>query len=305
MNQETVSDNKLQNRDSNTFSEMRFHSAIKDRFEELSNDVEHYLRKYQNAKPYPHIVLDNFLPDKIADLILDEFPDANSKIWTKLPTADQKGKFVAKDESQFPLHLRALIHELNSGTFLKFLETLTGISELIADAKVAGGGLHRIERGGKLSVHIDFSHHPTNRLNRRINLLLFLNKNWQSDYGGNFELWTWEKENKKCEKRVLPIFNRCVIFSTTPTSYHGHPEPLNCPDSEFRKSIALYYFSNSRPAEEDIEHNTLFKTRPNERTSLDTLLVRAASSGLFRDLMPPILYKNIRKIWNQKFTVEK
>jgi hypothetical protein len=302
---EEIVQGKSQNLVNKTFSGGMFHSAIKNRVEELLNDVERYIKTYKEAKPYPHIVLDNFLPDKIADLILDEFPAADSNIWTKLPTEDQKGKFVAKDESQFPLNIRLLIHELNSGTFLKFLEQLTGMTELITDAKIAGGGLHRIEQGGKLSVHVDFSHHPTNGLNRRINLLLFLNKNWQEEYGGNFELWTWDKGNKKCEKRVLPIFNRCVIFSTTPTSYHGHPEPLNCPDSESRKSIALYYFSNGRPAEEDIEHNTLFKTRPNEQTSLGTLLVRAASSGLFRDLMPPILYRYIRKIWNQKFTIEK
>ena len=288
---------------SDTF--MIFHSAIEDKFEEFLNDVERHKKTYQEAKPYPHIVFDNFLPEEIADLILDEFPDANFQHWTKLPTEDQKGKLVAKDESEFPIYIRALIHELNSGTFLKFLEKLTGIPELIADAKIAGGGLHRIERGGKLSVHIDFSHHPTNGLNRRINLLLFLNKNWSEEYGGNFELWTWRNRNKKCEKRVLPIFNRCVIFSTTPTSYHGHPEPLTCPNEEARKSIALYYFSNGRPTEEDIEHNTLFKTRPNERTTLGTLFVRAASSGLFRDLMPPILYRTIRKIWNQKFTVQK
>ena len=287
------------------FTEMMFHSAIKDRFEELLNDVEYYKKNYQEAKPYPHIVFDNFLPEEIAELILDQFPDANSKIWTKLPTEDQKGKFVAKDESQFPVDIRALIHELNSGTFLNFLEQLTGIAELISDAKIAGGGLHRIEREGKLSVHVDFSHHPTNGLNRRINLLLFLNKNWPEEYGGNFEFWTWKKDNKKCEKRILPVFNRCVIFSTSPTSYHGHPEPLSCPDSESRKSIALYYFSNGRPAGEDIEHNTLFKTRPNEKNSLGNVLVRTASSGFVRDLMPPIIYRNIRRIWNEKFIVHK
>ena len=287
------------------FTAMMFHSAIKDRFDELLNDVKYYKKNYQEAEPYPHIVFDKFLPEEIADLILDEFPDANSKIWTKLPTEDQKGKFVAKDERQFPIDIRALIHELNSGTFLNFLEQLTGIPELISDVKIAGGGLHRIERGGKLNVHIDFSHHPTNSLNRRINLLLFLNKNWQEEYGGNFEFWTWKKDNKKCEKRILPVFNRCVIFSTSPSSYHGHPEPLNCPDSESRKSIALYYFSNGRPAGEDIEHNTLFKTRPNEKNSFGNMLVRAASSGLVRDLMPPIIYRNIRRIWNEKFIVNK
>jgi hypothetical protein len=282
------------------FDYVAFQKAMKQRLQELDADVKDLGKQYQGAKPVPFIVIDNFLPAEIAEAVTHDLPDRASRDWTKLPTEDQKGKHVLADESKLPLVTRALIHELNSGYFVRFLEKLTGISELIADTKLVGGGLHMIERGGKLSVHVDFSHHPTNGLNRRLNFLLYLNKDWQEEYGGHFELWS--RDIRTCEQKILPIFNRCAIFSTSPISYHGHPEPLNCPESMTRNSIALYYFSKGRPKEEEGEHNTLFKSRPKDSLRFSNLIVRAASSGLVRELVPPVFYTLVRKLWNKRYT---
>jgi Rps23 Pro-64 3,4-dihydroxylase Tpa1-like proline 4-hydroxylase len=141
---------------------------------------------------------------------------------------------------------------------------LTGIQDLISDPFYRGGGLHNILPGGKLGVHADFNKHQKYDLDRRLNLLLYLNKDWKEEYGGHIELW--DKNMQKCVKRVLPIFNRVVIFTTTDHSFHGHPDPLNCPNPMSRKSLALYYYTHGRPEEDESQtHSTLFKLRPGEK----------------------------------------
>jgi Rps23 Pro-64 3,4-dihydroxylase Tpa1-like proline 4-hydroxylase len=284
----------------NSFDYVSFQESLSGRFRELHAGVEKLAEKYQQARPFPFILIDDFLPNAIAEAVAADLPDKGSPDWKKLPTDDQKGKHVLADESKLPAVIRALIQELNSGYFLRFLEKLTGIPDLIADTKLVGGGVHMIERGGKLSVHVDFSHHPTNGLNRRLNLLLYLNKDWKEEYGGHFELWS--RDIKTCEQKLLPIFNRCVVFSTSPISYHGHPEPLNCPEGMTRNSIALYYFTKGRPKEEEGVHNTLFKSRPEDRFQLGNFVVRVASSGVVREIMPPVFYTLVRKLWNKKYT---
>src|SRR5437667_3039202 len=104
-----------------------------------------------------------------------------------------------------------------------------------------------------------------------------------------------------CELRILPIFNLCVLFTTTPYSYPGHPDPLTCPPDRGRKSIALYYYSNGRPEEpgEAVEHNTLFQRRPGDPFSPSNALMRLASGGLVRDLMPPLFYRWLRNAWHR------
>lgn len=283
-----------------SFDYLSFQESLKVRFQELHGRVENLAEKYQQARPFPFILIDDFLPVTIAETVAADIPDKGSRDWQKLPTDDQKGKHVLADESKLPIIIRALIQELNSGYFLRFLEKLTGIPDLISDTKLVGGGVHMIERGGKLSVHVDFSHHPTNGLNRRLNFLLYLNKDWKEEYGGHFELWS--SDIKAREQQILPIFNRCVIFSTSPISYHGHPEPLNCPEGMTRNSIALYYFSKGRPKEEEGIHNTLFKSRPEDRFQFGNFVVRVASSGVMREIMPPMLYTLVRKLWNKRYT---
>ena len=181
---------------------------------------------------------------------------------------------------------RFLLYQLNSSIFISFLEKLTGIPGIIPDPHFQGGGLHQIEREGFLKIHVDFNKHKEMKVDRRLNLLIYLNKNWKEEYGGHFELWN--QDMTVCEKKILPIFNRCVVFSTSDFSYHGHPDPLKYPEEMTRKSLALYYYSNGRPSEEiSNNHSTLFKERPG-----DNLNQKAASgkrSSLLHKLLPPIV----------------
>ena len=153
---------------------------------------------------------------------------------------------------------------MNSVIFLEFLQKITSIKEkLIIDRDLNGGGLHQIKSGGMLKIHTDFSKHPTLDLERRVNVLIYLNKNWEQAYGGDLELW--DKEMKFCKKKILPAFNKMVIFSTNDFSNHGHPEPIICPKNVSRKSVALYYFSKGRPISDidinNIKNKTYFKDR--------------------------------------------
>ena len=207
--------------------------------------------------------MDEFLPEGVLDGVLTEFPRPQDADWFAFDSPLER-KLATKDESTMGPATRQLLAELNSAAFIDFLERLTGIEGLVPDPHLVGGGLHQIEPGGHLKVHADFNRHPRTGLERRLNVLLYLNRGWREEYGGALELWS--RDMRACEARILPLFNRCVVFSTTSTSFHGHPEPVSCPQGETRKSIALYYYGRDRPPEERAgEHNTLFKARPGEK----------------------------------------
>src|SRR4051795_519961 len=230
--------------------------------EQLLALAEDRREAYASAHPYPHTLFDDFLPEGTLEAVLAEFPRPKGADWFAFDSATER-KLATKDDTLMGPATRRLLAELNSGPFIDFLERLTGIEGLIPDPHFVGGGLHQIERGGHLKVHADFNRHPRTELERRLNVLIYLNRNWKDEYGGAFELWN--EDMTAAVQKVMPYFNRCVVFSTTSTSYHGHPEPLACPEGQTRKSMALYYYSKDRPASERNEgHNTLFKARPGE-----------------------------------------
>ncbi|TML66651.1 MAG: 2OG-Fe(II) oxygenase [Actinobacteria bacterium] len=261
---------------------------------------------YVSARPFPHTVIDDFLPADVLDEVLAEFPSAQQTEWFAFDSPRER-KLATKDDATMGEATRRLLAELNSAAFIDFLERLTGIDGLVPDPHFVGGGLHQIERGGHLKVHADFNRHPRTDLERRLNLLVYLNHDWKDEYGGALELWN--RDMSACEARILPIFNRCVVFSTTDTSFHGHPEPLNCPEGWTRKSIALYYYSKDRPdGGGDGAHNTLFQVRPGE--AFPTELEEPADAqpapahrqlgprlkAGARQLVPPILWEAVRRL---------
>jgi len=229
------------------------------------NDLALLLKnQYSFADPFPHIQIDNFFSDECLNSILNEFPDLSNLKNSQNYKNQNEIKFANNDFKNFSEKMKTFFNFLNSETFLNFLQILTSINEkLIADEKLNGGGLHEIKTGGLLKVHTDFSKHPTNNFDRRVNVLIYLNKDWKKEYKGCLELW--DKEMKECKQKILPSFNKMVIFSTTDFSNHGHPDPIDCPSDVSRKSIALYYFSEGRPKEEvfdeDQKNRTYFKNR--------------------------------------------
>ena len=224
---------------------------------ELSNRLA---ATYQAATPFPHVVIDNFIPDEdVIDEVLSEFPAPGSVDWIHYNQQTEK-KLASRDESQIGSVTRHLLQQFNSSVFCLFLESLTGIEGIIPDPHFWGGGLHQIERGGFLKIHSDFNRYEKLKLDRRLNVLLYLNKDWREEYGGYLELW--DRKMTHCVVKTAPAFNRVVIFNTTSFTYHGHPDPMQSPEGMTRKSLALYYYTNGRKAHEMTKrHSTLFQAR--------------------------------------------
>jgi len=203
-------------------------------------------REYPHAEPFPHVVLDDFLDAAVARQVLREFPPIDPAAWINWTHVNER-KYGWRDRRSFPVTIGQVVEELNSPRFIARLERLTGIAGLLADPSLEGGGLHQSARGGYLNIHADFTGHPHRPTwRRRVNLLVYMNEGWRDEYGGHLEFWS--RDVRQCVRRILPSFNRAVIFNTDADSFHGHPEPMGCPAQVTRKSLALYYFTaESRP----------------------------------------------------------
>ena len=198
--------------------------------------------EFRLADPFPYVVIDSFLPPEVATACARAFPLPGSEKWIHYAHLNSS-KWGMTDLEQMPDELRSVTVALNSPRFTSALSTLSGVPDVEADPELSGGGLHVTRNGGFLNVHSDFVSHPSNRSWRRqLNLLLYLTEDWQEQWGGQLELW--DVEMKRAVHQVVPVFNRCVIFRTSETSYHGVPNPLRTPESVQRNSLALYYFSN-------------------------------------------------------------
>lgn len=220
---------------------------------------------FKQAYPFPYIMIDDFLDEDLAKSLRLEFPTPNEK-WYCYDNVFER-KFATDKVDLMPWKHRMALMELNGQKMIELLEWLTGIKGLVADPWLRGGGLHYIKPGGKLDIHADFNWHKDLQLHRRLNVLIYLNDNdWEQDWRGHLELWT--PDMKKCAQKISPVFNRMVCFATTDWSYHGHPDALECPPERARKSLALYYYSATRPADEITEaHSTKFVPRPNDENT--------------------------------------
>jgi 2OG-Fe(II) oxygenase superfamily len=246
---------------------------------------------YTANKPWPHVVMDDFFdPARLERVRLEAAATDRSKRYAKfLDRKTDHNKFAFLPDVVGPETAR-LVNCLNSGAFLTFLENLTGISDLLADPSYFGGALHKILTGGFLEIHADFNHLKRYDLERRLNLLLYLNKDWRPSYQGDLELW--DRPSMTRATAVAPVFNRCVIFSTTAESLHGHPVALATPPGMERMSIALYYYTNTwQPVAG--EHSTLYYISQNNKVRLR---VDRIIKTLIQDLTPPIFRKTIRAL---------
>lgn len=229
------------------------HNLLTFPLSEMSNLGRTHSSEFRAAKPWPHIVIDDFLPEYLACNILKVFPDPEHDVWfdwTKRGKNNQYKKqgvgSAAKLKNISP-YLHHVLAAFQSYPFLSFLEELTHIPKLLPDPYFYGGGLHQILSGGFLNLHTDYNRSDRLDLYRRVNVLLYLNLDWKPEYNGELELW--DLESKQCVKSIAPLFNRLVVFITDKQSLHGHPKPLNTPLGITRKSLAFYYYT-ATPAED-------------------------------------------------------
>lgn len=268
--------------------------------EQLKDFASSHRQAYKTNPPFPNIYFDDFFNPEVLRAILDEFPTLGDQSTDIHYANPNELKYASKGEYRFGEVTRNFMHFMNSQPMLEFLQELTGIEEtLIPDPYFEGGGLHQIKPGGYLKVHVDFHKHKMMNLDRRLNVLVYLNENWEDSYGGHFELW--EKDMSKCVKKIAPLFNRMAIFSTTGYSWHGHPDPLSCPENRSRKSLALYYYTNGRPASElsKDQHSritTTFAARKGEDSG--KMETYNAMVNLANDVLPPFVVRWIKKFRN-------
>jgi hypothetical protein len=230
-------------------------------FERWSSQADRLCLSYQQAQPYPHIVLEDFFSDNVIRRVVSEFPNPDDTEWIQYKHYNENKLGKSKRE-EFPPYIGSVIDELNSSEFVAFLSKLTGIDGLIPDPMLEGGGMHQTQSGGFLNMHADFTmHHYHKRWRRRCNLIVYLNERWEPEWKGDLELWS--RDMKRCVTKVAPTFNRAVIFNTDDTSFHGYPDPIQCPEDVTRKSLALYYFTEeSDPGY--VAKSTNYQARPTD-----------------------------------------
>ena len=213
---------------------------------------------YRAAAPFPHAVLDGlFDPDGLRR-VAHELPARSAPGWTTWDTSNE-WKHVFDQPEHFGPGARRLADDLNSSEFVRFLERLTGIDGLVPDPHLTAAGYFDVERGGFLGVHVDFARNPKLALVRRVNVLVYLNEGWREDWGGQLELWADRSGGPV--QRIVPVFNRMVVFST-PDALHGHPEPISAPEGRSRLCFSAYYFTSpDQPDSPQGRNGVLFSER--------------------------------------------
>ena len=227
-------------------------------------DRDEIRNRVRAATPFPNFCIDHFLDEAFAETVLASFPTfaEAAKMGRSFSAVNEKGKIQVTDASKFAVPIAELNHALATPEFRDFLSYAFDIPHLLEDDQLDGGGIHQTGARGHLDVHVDFNYIEARQLHRRLNILIYFNKDWDPNWGGNIELW--DKHVKVCAHSFSPVFNRCVVFETSEISYHG-VSAVKCPEDRTRKSFAAYYYTKEAPTGWDGQvHSTIFKARPDE-----------------------------------------
>jgi hypothetical protein len=257
----------------------------------LTDGIKSLSSEYRLGKPYPHLVVDNLFSEDLLNRVVLEIPPPGHSNWVR-----------HDDEHIRQFNLRSalalgdagsqLVAFLHSAKFLYFLSEVTGIWELLPDPYLQGGGYHLIPRGGKFDVHVDRNVAYSIGLVRRLSVLIYLNKGWKHEYGGQLELWS--RDGSQREASIEPIFNRTTIFEITDENYHGVPSAVRCPKRRSRNCFAVYYHTaEGRGAEELKAHTSIYSPRSYGQAE-------PRFRQFLKDLVPPILLRAARKVRAQR-----
>jgi len=243
---------------------------------------------FLEVKPFPYMVIENFLPDKICSFIESE----GRNLDTMNASVHSNSKKMAEHKYwTLNKEIRDCLSVFYSDRFVKFLEKITGIEGLIADADYNwGGGYHLLPKGGFLNVHKDFNIHPHMQLHRRLNLLIYLNRNWTKEDGGQLEFW--DMKTKTQIASIVPSYNLGAMFETSEISYHGNPNKVTRSDGYGRLAYNLYYYTKTRPGAIIEEHTTVYVDTPGQYVNR----IRSIAGKLVPDPIRKSLMKLIRRV---------
>jgi hypothetical protein len=258
---------------------------LKDQLQ-LPQALDKLRSEYQQAKPFKHLVMDNIFPTSLIENVTQEIPSMNGDNWVH-----QEDENLVKYNLRSVVQLREngakLVALLHSGTFLYFLSEVTEIWELLPDPYLQGAGFHLLPNNGKFNVHVDRNTAYETGLVRRLAMIIYLNKEWKHEYGGQLELWN--ADGSRCETVIEPTFNRTVIFEINHHNYHGVP-PVTCPKERTRNSFAVYYHTAATNSEKQIApHTSIYGPRAYQNDGV-------SFRKIVKDVTPPFLLRGIKAV---------
>ena len=225
---------------------------------------ENVWQVFRGGFPYKHIVIDNFFLPEIAEKLESEFPDPNSADMVNYNSPLEK-KFSLNRWNDFPPCTYRAFSMFGNENFLQNMRNITEMHDLTFDYGLHGGGWHMHGNGGNLNVHLDYNLHPKMSEQRKLNIIVYLTKDWKREWGGGLELWKDNGDFPPSRHKIVDnVFNRAIIFDTTQNSWHGLPDPIKCPEGVYRKSIAAYFLCPA-PAETDQRGRALFLPRDDQK----------------------------------------
>lgn len=210
-----------------------------DYFGEWTKKIDFLKDKFISAKPFEHVIIDNFLKQNVIDNIEDKFPN-NYENWYYYNNPLEK-KYAYDEIENLDISIQDIFYLLSTNKVINLFKKISGIENLEYDEYLHGAGLHAHPRDGKLAIHLDYEKHPITGKERRLNLILYLNKFWEKHWNGETEFWN--NDVSECVTKSPIKFNSCLIFKTNDISWHGLPTAINCPNTVFRKTLAYYYIS--------------------------------------------------------------
>jgi hypothetical protein len=221
--------------------------------------------RFATAQPFRHVVIDGFLAPLLCERLMADFPAFQER--NALNELGEVGrKAVVPGLGRLSSSYADFDWLMRAKEFLAWLGEVTAIGNLLYDRDYAGGGTHENLDGQDLDSHVDFNYHPTRPLHRRLNLILFLNSEWKEEWGGCLEFHRdpWHPDPNACSRLILPLANRCIIFETTESSWHGFQRICLPKDGQFRsrRSTAVYFYTRDRPSSQTAPpHGTVYVPR--------------------------------------------
>jgi hypothetical protein len=249
--------------------------------------IEALREAFANAKPFQHLVIDGLFSPKLLELVLADFDRLNWSDWRRYDT-QYEVKRGSAPKTWLGHASQLYFNTIYSGRFVDFLERVADIAGLVTDPELFAGGLHDIPPGGKFAMHIDFNQHAVTRLDNRLVFITYLNKDWQSSYGGGLELRNIEGDEESAVE-IVPEFGRSALFYQSSKSLHGHPKAVDAPNGRHRRSAAAYFYSNGRPDDDGQEFHTTQFVKTADPPKHEKL------TNIAKYLLPPVLVDGVRK----------